>query len=388
MPTNPAADRAHPLEIIALFRRWPRSTLRNVLYTALWSSLIALALALATCAVTGTFLHFPATFGVFAATSNLVGFLIHGGLAALRTLAPAAYARGGWPLQLCKLLVLAGCAVVGIALKDVIWYGADPGTLLQRPGRLAPLLPLGVATALVTIAVLATIARRQAREAEAARQQEKIAEASRLLAEARLRALQAQIEPHFLYNTLANVVSLIGPAPDQARHMLEHLIDFLRASLSASRAAHATVGAECDLAGAYLDVLAVRLGTRLRYRIAVDDDCRALPIAPMLIQPLVENAVMHGIEPKLAGGEVNLRARIAGDVLVVEVSDDGAGLGNAPPRPGGGVGLPNLRERLRSLHGPDARLQLIENPAGGVTARLLLPLGPSNMVTPSNLSAP
>jgi len=101
---------------------------------------------------------------------------------------------------------------------------------------------------------------------------------------------------------------------------------------------------------------------------------RALPVAPMLLQPLVENAIMHGLEPQVAGGTVVVRARVADGVLGIEVEDDGAGLVHAAPRPGGGVGMANLRERLRTLHGPAARLQLIENPHGGVTARLLLPL--------------
>jgi len=386
MPTHPGAAANHPLEIIALFRRWPRSTARDLVYTALWSSLVALAIALATCTLTGTTGPLLYWFGSMLLTSNIIGFLIHGMLVALRLAAPGAFARRAWPMLLVQGVLIAGCVVLGLALADLLFRGS--AAVLQHPGKLAPLLPVGVLIAFLTIAVLGTIARRQAREAEAARQQERIAEAGRLVAEARLRALQAQIEPHFLYNTLANVVSLIGTAPDQARHMLERLIDFLRASLSASRAGHATVGAEFDLAGAYLDVLAVRLGARLRHRIEMDDGCRALPIAPMLVQPLVENAVMHGIEPKVAGGEIVLRAHVDADALVIEVLDDGAGLGNTPPRPGGGVGLSNLRERLRSLHGQDAQLQLIENQLGGVTARLRLPILSLNMVTPSTPSAP
>jgi sensor histidine kinase YesM len=170
------------------------------------------------------------------------------------------------------------------------------------------------------------------------------------------------------------VVSLIGTDPERARRMLERLIDFLRASLSASRAEHATVGAELDLAHAYLDLLGVRMGARLRHHIEADAACRALPVAPMLVQPLVENAIMHGLEPKVEGGAIVVRARVADGVLAIEVADDGVGLADAAPRPGGGVGLSNLRERLRSLHGPRAGLQLIENPSGGVTSRLLLPL--------------
>ena len=105
----------------------------------------------------------------------------------------------------------------------------------------------------------------------------------------------------------------------------------------------------------------------------------------MLLQPLVENAVMHGIEPKLEGGEIVVRASVVGDALCVEVGDTGMGLSSAPPRPGGGVGLANLRERVRQLHGPGAQLQLLENQPCGVRARLLLPF---TKVPPSTPHAP
>jgi signal transduction histidine kinase len=386
MQTSPRTHTAHPLEVIGLFRRWPRSTARDLVYTLLWSSLMGLAMTFATGLVTGATAPLLPRLGMTLLASNAIGFLIHGTLTALRLAAPAAYGRRSRPMLLGQGVLIAGCVVLGITLTEVMSRGPD--ALLRRPGKLGLLLPVGALIALVTISVLGIIARRQAREAEAARQQEKIAEAGRLLAEARLRALQAQIEPHFLYNTLANVVSLIGPAPGQARHMLERLIDFLRAGLAASRAEHASVGAELDLAGAYLDVLAVRLGTRLRYRVEADPACRDCPIAPMLVQPLVVNAVMHGIEPKVEGGAIVLRAHRDGKVLCIEVSDDGAGLGHAPPRPGGGVGLSNLRERLHSLYGKNAQVQLIENPSGGVTSRLLLPIDPNPTVPPSNPSAP
>jgi len=223
---------------------------------------------------------------------------------------------------------------------------------------------------------MTTIGQRRAQaEVQQLRQREEIAATAQLLAEAQLRALQAQVEPHFLYNTLANVLSLIDTQPAQARRMLERFIDFLRASLQASRAASATVGAELDLAAAYLDVLAVRMGKRLHYRIEADDAARASQVAPMLIQPLVENAVMHGLEPKVEGGTIVLRAYLASDSagLVIEVRDDGVGIGNAPPRSGGGVGMANVKARALSMHGAAAQLQLTDNPGGGAIVRLLLP---------------
>ncbi|MCS0589740.1 sensor histidine kinase [Massilia norwichensis] len=377
MTTNPGRA-AHPLDMFALFRRWPASTARNLVYTALWSS--ALGVFVSGCFIllgARVTLPIPRLLGMVLLTSNTVGFLIHGGLALLRRYFPAAAARRSPALRLCQMLVIEASVVIGFTVPDALLRGANPFTALLIDGALAPILPMGIVITAITMTILAVNERRMARETATALQQQQIAEAGRLLAEARLRTLQAQIEPHFLYNTLSNVVSLIGSEPARAKHMLERLIDFLRASLSASRAEQTTLGAELDLAGAYLDLLAVRMGARLRWRIEAHGACRDLQIAPMLIQPLVENAVMHGIEPKLEGGEIVVRAACDDGLLRIDVSDDGMGLGNAPPRPGGGVGLSNLRERLRSLHGNKAQLQLFENQAAGVTSRLLIPLSPT-----------
>jgi hypothetical protein len=377
MTRNPGRA-AHPLDMFAPFRRWAPSTRRNLVYTALWSSLIGLALTVFFILMGArSSVPIPKLLGLTLLTSNTIGFLIHGALAVLRWAAPAASARRSWAMRACQVLLIECCAVLGFTVPDALLRGVDPISALLREGALAPMLPMGLIVTALTMVILATNERRLVRENAAALQQQQIAEAGQLLAEARLRTLQAQIEPHFLYNTLANVVSLIGSEPEKAKHMLERLIDFLRASLSASRAEQATLGAELDLAAAYLDLLAVRMGARLRWRIEADEASRALPIAPMLIQPLVENAIMHGLEPKVDGGEIVVRASSAGGVLRIEVSDDGVGLVTSPPRPGGGVGLANLRERLRSLHGLAAQLQLLENQTAGVTSRLLLPLDPA-----------
>ncbi|MCS0630839.1 histidine kinase [Telluria mixta] len=369
MPT-PATTSMHPLESFAPFRRWRPSSLRNLVYTFVWNGIIGVAL---TCVALlfGTRAPVATLLTEMLFASNVIGFLIHGMVHLLRRIAPG---RNSAAMRVARLLLTACCALLGLAVTDTVFGGRSTFDALLHTGLMARYLPGAVVVALLMVGVLTAGERRVAREIEAARQQEQIAEAARLLAEAKLRTLQAQIEPHFLYNTLANVVSLIGSDPIRARHMLERLIDFLRASLSASRAEHATLGAEIDLARAYLDLLTVRMGARLRYRIDVDDACRAAPIAPMLIQPLVENAVMHGIEPKVDGGTIVVRARRVDAGVCVEVLDDGVGLVPAAPRPGGGVGLSNLRERLRSLHGNNAQLQLLENQDGGVTSRLILPV--------------
>lgn len=191
--------------------------------------------------------------------------------------------------------------------------------------------------------------------------------------DAQLRSLQAQIEPHFLFNTLANVVSLIDSQPANARRMLERLIDLLRASLSASRSQQTTLGQEVDLLRTYLDILTIRMAGRLRYEIDVEPALRAYPLAPLLLQPLVENAIQHGLEPKLEGGRVRVVARAQGDATEVLIEDDGLGFG-ATTR-GGGVGLSNLRERLAALFGGAARLS-IEDARPGTRVRLLLPSSP------------
>ena len=370
-PRDTLRERGHPLELIPLFRRWPPSLVRNLAYTAIWSSAIGLILTVLQM-MFGSWHISPWRLLCYTLfISNFIGYLIHGSLQLIERYIPS---DNRWLRRAAQLLAVAGAGVFGIPFGNALLNGKSPMRFYQYNATLAVLLAFAGIMAMFMVLVLAAGERRMRREAQAARQQEQIAAAGRLVAEARLRALQAQIEPHFLYNTLANVVSLIDGHPAKARRMLERFIDYLRASLSASRAEHATLGSECDLAGAYLDVLGVRLEERLRWRIALDPGVRALPMAPMLLQPLVENAIMHGIEPKLEGGEIAVRARVDGDTLVVEVCDSGLGLRATTPRPGGGVGLSNLRERLRQLYGGTAQLQLIENPAGGVTSRLLLTL--------------
>jgi signal transduction histidine kinase len=364
-------ERGHPLELIPLFRRWPPSLVRNLVYTAIWSSVLALALTVLQLLVGRTGISFVRLLLATLVISNLIGFMIHGALHLLERTLPRENMR---LFRAAQVLAITAASVIGIPFGNALVVGKSPLRFYQASGTLVFLLAFGMMTAGLMALVLSAGERRMRREADAARQQEQIAAAGRLIAEARLRALQAQIEPHFLYNTLANVVSLIETQPARARRMLERFIDYLRASLSASRAEHASVGGELDLASAYLDVLGVRMEQRLRWRFELDPAVASLPMAPMLLQPLVENAIMHGIEPKVEGGEIVVRARLDDGMLCIEVADTGLGLRMAPPRPGGGVGLSNLRERLQQLYGSGAGLQLIENPADGVTARLLLPL--------------
>ena len=203
-------------------------------------------------------------------------------------------------------------------------------------------------------------------------------EAERQATEARLRLRlrQGQIEPHFLFNTLAGVNSLIDHDPTRARQMLQDFTEYLRMSLGALRTGDAPLDQEPALAEHYLRLMAVRMDGRLNWRIEADAAARRVMVPPLLLQPLVENAVQHGLEPQLQGGTVTLSARLRDGRLVLEVSDDGRGPTPAPPagrRPGSGLGLAYVRSRLQSRY--DGRASLSLQPAApGTCATLSVPL--------------
>ena len=201
-------------------------------------------------------------------------------------------------------------------------------------------------------------------------------EAEKRATEAQLRLLQAQIEPHFLFNTLANVQTLLDHDLPKARQMLEAFTDYLRSSLTTLRVEASPLAQELELARNYLVLLQARMEDRLRFSIDADDAALRVPLPPLLLQPLVENAVVHGLEPSIDGGSVRVTARIAGPQLVIEVLDDGRGP-DAPPRLGGragaGLALTNIRQRLQARYGVQASLE-IHAAHPGTLARITLPL--------------
>jgi hypothetical protein len=196
--------------------------------------------------------------------------------------------------------------------------------------------------------------------------------------EAQLRLLQAQMEPHFLFNTLANVVSLMEVDAPRAKSMLEAFVDYLRASLSGLGQGRHTLGDEIDLIDAYMRIIKIRMEDRLDYAIEVPAALRALPLPALTLQPLVENAVMHGLEPMIAGGTVRIGARLVEGSLVVSVDDDGAGLAAARAAPAGrrgaGTALANIRTRLEQAYGGGASLSIEPAEPRGVRALLSLPV--------------
>ena len=197
-----------------------------------------------------------------------------------------------------------------------------------------------------------------------AREKLKVVSSEKQLMQAQMRMLQAQIEPHFLFNTLATIQSLIGRSPEKANLMMDNFIAYLRQSLSASRAQVGTVQQEFDLLRHYLELLKIRMGDRLQFELDLADDLRSEPLAPMLLQPIVENAIKHGLEPKVEGGMVRVSARRAGAQMVLTVADNGLGFSDHADSSGEGVGLSNLRERIAVLYDGRATLTVADASPG------------------------
>jgi len=201
--------------------------------------------------------------------------------------------------------------------------------------------------------------------------------AQRHAAESKLMLLQSQLEPHMLFNTLANLRALISTDPAAATAMLDRLIAYLRATLNASRATAHPLQMEFDRLRDYLELLKVRMGPRLRYTLALPAALAQVPMPPLLLQPLVENAIKHGLEPKVEGGSVTVQARTTGEHLIVEVCDTGVGfdatLTNAASADNR-FGLAQVHERIAAAYGERGRLELASSPGSGSVIRVHLPL--------------
>ena len=191
------------------------------------------------------------------------------------------------------------------------------------------------------------------------------------MSEARLQMLEAQVEPHFVFNTLANIKRLCREDPTLARKTVDRFATYVHASLPHMRGTGGTIGRELDLALAYLDVQKVRMGRRLDYAIDVEPALRAQPFPRLMLISLVENAIKHGLNPSAEGGAIRISAVLERDLLRVSVADTGQGFTKTM---GSGVGLSNIRSRLSATHGQKARLVLLVNQPRGVVATIELPL--------------
>ena len=202
-------------------------------------------------------------------------------------------------------------------------------------------------------------------------------EQKRLLLEARLDALQRQINPHFLFNTLNSIASLVRMKPELAREMIVKLANILRALLK-DHDTYVPLREELSFTDDYLDIEVVRFGAdKLRVEKEIDPRTLAVLVPSILLQPLIENSIKHGLEPRLRGGTVTLRSRLDGDRVLIEVADDGVGMGNRPasalPRAGNGIGMKNVQERLEVLYGNQARFTIVSNPGRGTLVSIEIP---------------
>jgi hypothetical protein len=230
------------------------------------------------------------------------------------------------------------------------------------------LIPLFIVA--IVIKFFADRSRVSQKVADARRKEADYHRMSQQVTEAKLAALQAQVEPHFLYNTLASVQALTEVDPARANEMTGHLIQYLRSALPKMRESVSTVGQEVELVRAYLSILQMRMGERLRFTISVPDALFAMPFPPLMLPSLVENAIKHGLEPQREGGTVDIGATLADGRLRMVVADTGRGFSDVP---GAGVGLANIRERLAALYGDAAHLTMEANAPHGVIATIEVP---------------
>ena len=282
--------------------------------------------------------------------------------------------RTGWPhgprgAALVVVGIVAGNAL-GTTVGDA-WAGHSTWELWTvNPQRLAGYVTVGLLFG--TMGSLFFYARGQL---EFHRAQQATLERDATLA--RLAMLQSQLEPHMLFNTLANLRVLIELDPPRAQAMLDRLIAFLRATLTASRTqtAHA-LSAEFERLADYLALIGLRMGERLTVHLDLPNDLRGCPVPPLLLQPLVENAMRHGLEPKVGAGRLEVSARREGHELLLAVRDTGVGFDRAPATPAGtGFGLQQVRERLHTLFGERAALKVdpANDDEGGTLAQIRLP---------------
>ena len=287
---------------------------------------------------------------------------------------PLAY-NGGWATAIPGgLIALLLGPSLGMTLADWLTGNRSPSLYLLSSTNTRVTLALSVVGTVISFVVISTQERLATARA--------LAEAAqRQAAETQLRLLQSQLEPHMLFNTLANLRVLIGLEPERAQAMLDRLINFLRATLNASRLAAHPLVTEFDRISDYLALMAVRMGPRLQVTLDLPAELSDLPVPPLLLQPLVENAIKHGLEPHVEGGRITVVARAESNTLVLTIRDTGSGLpafirGAPSSAPGSHFGLAQVRERLATLHGNAASLTL--QPAtdgqGGTLVTLRMPM--------------
>lgn len=279
----------------------------------------------------------------------------------------ASSAETGWPQGMARLLLPMAGTVCGYFIGTLVgdwWFGWsswDGGSRAQ----------LSVSILITALAGLTGSYYFYSRTKNSYLET-RMSEARRHATEAKLKLLQTQLEPHMLFNSLANLRVLISTDAPRALAMLDHMIAYLRATLSASRASSHTLQAEFDRLRDYLELMAVRMGPRLAYQLVLPPELAGHAVPTLLLQPLVENAIKHGLEPKVQGGDIDVRASRDGDLLVLEVVDTGVGI-SGDRDPTGGFGLAQVQERLGTAYASRATCDMAPNGAVGTQVRITFP---------------
>jgi hypothetical protein len=275
--------------------------------------------------------------------------------------------RGALPGSVLAVLLGPGA---GVWLVELVTGQPSESMLNLGSSSTRIIIAFSVLGTVFAVVVISTMERLSAARAQAEG-------AQRLAAENQLRLLQSQLEPHMIFNTLANLRVLIGLEPARAQVMLDHLIHFLRATLNASRTEAHPLATEFERIADYLALMGVRMGPRLQVKLDLPDDLRTVPVPPLLLQPLVENAIRHGLEPHVQGGLITVAAQREGARLLLSVRDTGAGLGSQAADTAGTLfGLAQVRQRLSTLYGEQAALTLqgATDDDGGTLALIRLPM--------------
>ncbi len=305
---------------------------------------------------------------------NVLIFLI--GLAIIPVLSPnASLAR-----KLIHIVVSAPIAAVFIAILIGAtldrYYGNDLRQTFYL--RFQATLIAGLSAGLLYAAVAAAVVYLRAQRLVITNKRLSVeineSDVQRQLTETRLRLLQAQIEPHFLFNTLASAQQLSQKGAPDAAKLIGHLVRFLRMSIPSMREDRGALKRELEQVAAYLSIMQTRMGERLTFSVHSDPEVADFQLPPALVMTLVENAIKHGVEPAADGGNVDVRALLEGENIVISVSDTGVGLTSTESSEiGGGLGLSNIAQRLQAIYGTDANVKLTQNSPHGCIAMLTIP---------------
>lgn len=339
------------------WRSW-ENRLPKTLVTYIYTSLLCLGIA-----ITNWVLDWGVPFWASMVVSFSIGLSINSMFVFLQKPCEAYFSPYIAAIPLTGVGLAIGLLLAGtFVASDPLFFFADNYATLA----------LGVFFGILGFILFSTRSRLLEMRAQLALAEIEQEKQARLILQTELKLLQAQIEPHFLFNTLSNIAGLIHSQPDIAEETLLNLTTLLRSSLSRTRQTETTLKEELDIARAYLEIHKTRMQGRLSFAIDTPiQDLENVPVPPLLVQPLVENAIKHGIDPKEEGGSIRIVVDADDRQLFITVRDDGIGIDLSSPS--SGTGLANVRHRLSTLYGTSASLSLREGADGGVEALLQIP---------------